>query len=651
MNEALFIELMRLTNEALTAATVIVAASLLFYNLSRGLHDRVTRASSTLIGCVTAIYVGQVLVSLSSNAATTEVWHRLSWIGFSFAPAALFHLSDALLATTGLISRGRRRRIVRILYLYSVVLLIIAVFTNLIIHDAVMVPLPMMNAGPLFSIYIVFYVLASVFAFNNVLRARRRSLTTATHRRLSYLLLALVTPIIGIFPYSLLFAGPSESNSALLWLLVNLRNLGIVLMLIFMAYPLAFFGPNKPDRVIKAELLSFMLRGPVLAVSLLLVILFVPRLQVIGIPASQLMPFVAVAVVLCLQWGYTMLIPYLEHSLIYTEDQEQAREIKTLSERLMTPADARQLLEAILASACDYLRVPSAFVVSLTNGRPHIERDIGSLQPARSLVEATDFVALLGPRSPKPATNGSALNSSPTHQMPALLSWESYWLMPLYSKRGNGHTGQMIGVMGLWARAAAPDLLPEEEAVFEVFYTRAARIIDDMSLQQEVFARLEDVLEETTAVQQVPDSLRRGYKSEITGITQSFIESPEFATLIKDALRDYWGGPRLTDERLLSLKVVSRAMQDNEGNPARAVRAVLARAIERLKPEGTRNMTMTEWTLYNIIDLRFVQGRKVKEVAPQLAISEADLYRKQNVAVQRVAEEVADMERQISLQA
>ena len=48
--------------------------------------------------------------------------------------------------------------------------------------------------------------------------------------------------------------------------------------------------------------------------------------------------------------------------------------------------------------------------------------------------------------------------------------------------------------------------------------------------------------------------------------------------------RDYWGGPRLTEDRLVQLHVVNDVLAENEGNPARAVRAILTQAIESLKP-------------------------------------------------------------------
>jgi hypothetical protein len=49
------------------------------------------------------------------------IWLRFQWLGIIFMPAAYVHFSDALLATTGR-PRGRRRRMVRLVYLFSVAL-------------------------------------------------------------------------------------------------------------------------------------------------------------------------------------------------------------------------------------------------------------------------------------------------------------------------------------------------------------------------------------------------------------------------------------------------------------------------------------------------------------------------------------------------
>src|SRR5512142_2136773 len=104
MTDQVITSLFGLLNEVLTAATVIIAVSMLLYNLTHGPRDRVARASSILIGCVTLIYVGDVFVAISKAPSLVEIWLRFEWIGIAFTPAALFHLSDTLLATTGLIS-------------------------------------------------------------------------------------------------------------------------------------------------------------------------------------------------------------------------------------------------------------------------------------------------------------------------------------------------------------------------------------------------------------------------------------------------------------------------------------------------------------------------------------------------------------------
>jgi hypothetical protein len=48
--------------------------------------------------------------------------------------------------------------------------------------------------------------------------------------------------------------------------------------------------------------------------------------------------------------------------------------------------------------------------------------------------------------------------------------------------------------------------------------------------------------------------------------------------------------------------------------------------------------------LYNILDLKFLEGKKVREIAMRLTMSEADLYRKQRVAIDAVANEIVKME-------
>ncbi|HRF95603.1 MAG TPA: hypothetical protein PLZ51_10425, partial [Aggregatilineales bacterium] len=57
-----------------------------------------------------------------------------------------------------------------------------------------------------------------------------------------------------------LSTGDEFSASALF--LVNMTNVVVILALLLLAYPLSFFGSDIPDRVVKADLLRFMLLGP-----------------------------------------------------------------------------------------------------------------------------------------------------------------------------------------------------------------------------------------------------------------------------------------------------------------------------------------------------------------------------------------------------
>ncbi len=123
------------------------------------------------------------------------------------------------------------------------------------------------------------------------------------------------------------------------------------------------------------------------------------------------------------------------------------------------------------------------------------------------------------------------------------------------------------------------------------------------------------------------------------------LEDPNLAHWVKDALTHYWGGPKLTESPLLELEVVQQTIRDGEESPANALRSILRKAIDQTRPEGERRFT-TEWLIYNLLEMKFLEGRKVREIAMRLAMSEADLYRKQRVAIEAVAKSIAEMERQ-----
>lgn len=633
--DALLTPILDMTNETLAAAIVVVAASILLYNLTRNLHDRIARTSAIVLGCVTAGYLSDTFLSLGPSLGTYISVLRLQWVGIAFLPAAMFHLSDALLATTGLPSRGRRRRVIRILYLISAAFLIFAAFSNLLIQPEQVHPAYFdrgdyvsLRAGVLFPVYALFFLIATGVAFYNVQRARARCLTRDTRRRMGYLQIAMLTPAFGIFPFSVLL-GPGQEYTVLGLFLVNLTNVVVIFMLLFLAYPLSFFGSRIPDRVVKTELLRFVLRGPATGLLALVTMVFItPTSRIFGLLGQSFMPFAVVAVVLLWQWSVALALPYLERRLVYSgEDADQLEKLGTLSERLLARGDLLQLLEAILSSTCDYLRVNSAFVASLTDGE--LVASVGSIRPTAALLQDE--------REPLLRLLDTGESDDELH----IEAWHTYWILPLY---GRHIDAAPVGFMGIQARTGEIDLTADELEMLATFAHRAAQALDDIALQGELFAALEGLLPQISITRQSAAALEYRPPRESVPSPSAEIDSEQFKEQVRAALKHFWGGPGLTDSQLLELRVVHEALPENDDNPAKALRAVLLKAIEKQKPEGERKMLSPEWTLYNILDLRFLQKVKVRDAAQRLALSEPDLYRKQSIAVGAVAETLMGME-------
>ena len=101
---------------------------------------------------------------------------------------------------------------------------------------------------------------------------------------------------------------------------------------------------------------------------------------------------------------------------------------------------------------------------------------------------------------------------------------------------------------------------------------------------------------------------------------RSYLSPARFTILnsrgwVKDALSHYWGGPKLTRSPLMQLRVVDRVVEEADGNPGKALRLVLGRAIQNLRPGGKQDLSTPEWLLYNILEMRFIQGRKIRDIA------------------------------------
>lgn len=628
-----FTTFLDITNETLAAAIVIVSVSLLLYTLTRNSQDRVARASAVVLGAVTATYVCDVLLSMNPAENAVIPLLRTQWLGIALAPAALVHLSDALLSTTGLPSRGRRRRIFRLMYLISATFMTAAAVTNILVMPVVSDGRPALRAAPLMSVYLTFMVVACAFALINVDRARRRCLTRSTRRRMLYLEIALLTPIFGVFPFSNFFDLGGEFTTGAITILI-VGNIFVILMLMFIAYPLSFFGSALPDRAVKSELLRFMLRGPVTGFLIVGTIFFTRRTtRIFALSGEEFMIFATVGVVLFWLWMVDLLLPTLDRILIYGDEEDQYLKIQQLNRQLLTRTDLLNLLEGTLAQSRNLLQTSGAFVALLTDGTSEIVSATGeghALEdnPGELLAEISDLK--------------EASINKPHH-------WQGFWLFPLIGQRGNNGAGQLIGALGI--KASKPDAAPsaEEMAVLARARRRAAHTLDDLLLQGELVAALEGLLPQLTQSRRTAaevefDAPRREAQDILLAQVAGLPDRDHVIEQVQAALRQYYGGPGMTQSRLLELSIVRAAMAENGGQPVKALRAILDKAIETLRPSGERDWRSQEWLIYNVIELRYLKKMRVRDAANKLYMADATLYRKQNTAFEAVADALLRME-------
>ena len=620
-------------NLILSSTIVITAFSLLVYIFAHNFRSAVARSFCALVTFVIVVYAGDVVLSSVETLQAAVFWLKFQWIGIAFVPAAYLHFSDALLQTTNATSRLRRIS-VYVSYAIGLALLLMAIFTDVLVRDGVYYSpqVAHLTAGPLFWVFAVYFFATVGGGAANIRWAKQRCLTSASRRRMTYLAISFAAPGLGVFPYLLIASRPAFIPPTALLLLVLIGNLGVALMIVVMAYSVAYFGVLTPDRVIKHSLIHYLLRGPLVGTCVIIVMLVMPKVErILGLPRDTVLIFAVVATIVLLQILINLTKPFIDR-LIYLQDRGEITWIQELDKRLLTTTDLKQFLENVLTSLCELLRVRRGFVVVMAGGRPQIEAHCGSLRACRAFVDSCDLGVLAKPVDEEGVS--SLLDKG------GFIARDGYWLHPLRTKAGDA----TLGILGVEAREPEPDLTAEEQEVVEALVSQAEVALEDRSLQQGIFAVLRSIIPEIDLIQRWRGTVRYTGSPGLETIESSPLYAPDFQQWVKDALSHYWGGPKLTESPLLKLKIVEEALWENDGNPAKALRAVLNRAIEALKPEGERHMTTSEWILYNILEMKFIQGRRVRDIAGRLAMSESDLYRKQRVAIEEVAKTLVDME-------
>jgi hypothetical protein len=623
----IFLGFLRTLNDLLTAGVAITAFSLLLYALSFNLRDRVARSFAAILVCVVIVYVGEALGSVSGTGEQLEYWLRFQWLGIVFLPAAYLHLSDAILATTGKPSRGRRRLVVRLSSLLSILFLLALPFSILVgplVQSEIVAP--HLQRTWLTLVFSAFYVVLMVVSWWNFWRAYQRTVASASRRRMRYLIMGALAPALGSFPYLLFGSGIAAQFPIFFWTIVITSNILVSFLLILMAYAVAFFGVPWPDRVIKRRLFKWLLRGPVTASTVLAITTLVRRVGGrLGYDVSTIIPVLMVASILVLEHLITLIAPGWERLLFPNRDRADMELLQTLEDRLLTLGDLQQFLEAVLAAVCDRLQVSEAFIAALGP-------------------QGLDMLVILGDDHNLDKENLSInllQEVTQNGQNREFFIWGDYWLIPLFDQ--DETRDNLLGLLGI-LRQPIINLDEEQQEALTILSERAAIALRDRNIQQQAFSSLEALTPQMDLIQQLRAAARYD-GTEILTTPDINIEQKDLSPWIKDALSHYWGGPKLTQSPLLELQVVQQTLHEHKDNPTNALRAVLRKAVNQVRPEGDRRFT-TEWILYNILDMKFLEGRKVREVAMRLSVSEADLYRKQRVAIEAVANAIVEMEQE-----
>ena len=628
------IEVLRGINELLTAGIAITAFSLLLYALSFNLRDRVARSFAIILLCVVFVSVGDALASSSSTASQLEFWMRIQWIGISFLPPAYLHFSDALLETTGRPSRGRRRRLVWVLFIVSFGF-VLTLPTDWLVGPLVddVGPAPHLQRTSLTWVFALYYVAAISLSGVNFWRAYRRTVTRTSRRRMRYLLLGALAPVLGSYPFLLFGSNLAINHPLLFWLAATLSNMLVSVLLVLMAYAVAFFGVSWPDRVVKRRLFKWLMRGPITASVIIALVTVVNRYgEALGLSNPVVVPIVMVTSLLIMEHLITLVAPFWERWLFHGGNPNKLQLIQSLEERLLTTGDLKDFLESVLAALCDRLQVTNAFIVVFITDIPEMLLTLGDQSPFKEVDSQTDLLSVVA------KNGGVGVKRAETER---LFSWRNYWLTPLFEE--NNGEERLSGIIGVERNPEGTLEEGEIEAII-ILSRRAEMALLDIRMQQQLFTSVEELTPQVELIQRLRAAARYD-GTEVLTASEIPLDDRDMSKWVKDALSHYWGGPKLSKSPLMNLEVVQQAIDQHEGKPTNALRSILLEGIQRVRPGGERRFT-GEWILYNILDLKFLEGRKVRDIAMRLAMSEADLYRKQRVAIEAVAGAIIDMEQQ-----
>lgn len=628
---------LRTLSEVVTAAVAISCFSIFLFLLSYIRKEYLARVFIAVLFGLAVFFTSDAFFLTTDSLATQFLLQKVHWSAFFLIHATIFHFSVTILSMTGYPLRRAYHALIVIVY--AVTGLLIGLLLTGKLYDRLASSLEVRTSYYLtdFSIWVwVWILLIMALCFRNFRLTFQRTKTPTSRRRISYLIYSTIGVQISTTPSIIASLGFTSTNTWWYWLLSLIANLGILALVFMLAYSVVTFCVTWSYRVVRLRLIEWVLRGPITASATLGVVTLVRRTaRVIGINSETWTSLMTVFSILLLEYLITMVMPRIRQSNYSGYGSEDYAMLSGIENMMIFRAELETYLESVCSVLCDKTQSPAAFIATLgTSGQVELYVSAGQFdEDFRVRTEALS-VAL------------ADIRSIPGEE--TFLIRDGFLLAPVRSANGAGPDGSPaelyhLAILGMELTGDSVD--DEIDLPATEILPAAAEDCGTVLSQRRYFYRTYETLESLTG----PDSEKRYRNVDLLNPAKSFEPyaltdvSPDLFGLVRDALTHYWGGPKLSGSPLLNWRIVDAALGENDGNRVNALRKVLKAAIEHMRPEGERTISV-EWTLYNILDLKFIDGLKVKEIVRKLSMSEADFYRKQKVAIEEVSKIIAGLE-------
>jgi hypothetical protein len=615
---------LKAVSDVLTAGVAIIAFSLFINSLTFKIRDYVTNTFTILLSAVVVIFGTDAFFTVVKNEDLLILIVKGHWFGLTLLPTAFFLFSDSLLTSTGKPSRGKRRIAGYFFVMVSLVFMFLLI-GDLLVGRLItyLPPAPFFERTIFNDVFSVFFFGVMGLSWFNFIRALKRTLTQFSRRRMLYLIISAAGPALGSFPYLLYGSAFASRWEIVFWLLSILANSLVLLGLVGMTYAVSFYGFPWPDRVIRSRLFRWIMRGPATASLTLGITTIITRLaRLYSIDASAIVVLAMVATIVLFEFLITLFAPIWERIFFYGDGKQELQKIRALEDRLLTTNDVKQFLELILASICDRLQISGACLVVSNFSSSNLDVKTGTFLRLKT-EEKKSILDLAIEKKP----------SGPFNHL-------GRTIIPLVGGDG-GKEGFLFGAIVL-DQELPETLEAEKRRALGRLSSRAIMALKDRSEQERLFSSLELLTPQVSVIQDLLANSRVEQGRALNG--ERHLQPRTLERWVKDALSQIWGGPKLLQNPIMQLNTIQEKINQENETPLNAVRELLREAADFLKPEGQRQYT-NEWILYNLIDLKFFEGWKVRDVARKLALSEADLYRKQRIAISEISRKVIELEK------